>query len=60
MDFPTLLLGDEDTAQQRIYWQQKNFPEQIYLVMVNTLSPKMDIAGFISPLVAVAKLHASS
>lgn len=38
----------------------KNFPEQIYLVMVNRASHKMDIAGFISLVVALAKWHTSS
>lgn len=38
----------------------KKFPAQIYLVMVNRSSHKMDIAGFISLVVALAKLHTSS
>lgn len=38
----------------------KNFPEQIYLVMVNRVSHKMDIAGFISLVLALSKLHTSS
>lgn len=53
MEFPTLLLGDEG-------YTDKNFPEQIYLVMVNRTSHKMDIAGFISLVVALTKLYTSS
>lgn len=38
-------------------YTDKNFPEQIYLVMVNRTSHKMDIAGFISLVVALTKLY---